>query len=239
MLGAFLQVPPAARHPLRRQSRRQRADAGRSARPTCAPTRRRCKTSMALTAREHLSARWNATPVACMDWFARFLPVGFYYKAFHGKRLFPLWERMIRAMTGLGRVDFATPRLRTPKRYGFCDVLVVGAGPSGLSRRAGGGRAGGGCGAGRREARPWRQHATAPSDPHRSGSRRIRASASLTEHVRRRLLRRPLGAVGRTRPHHARCAPARRRRHRRLSNSRPCSATTTCRGSCSPRRRSA
>ena len=65
--------------------------------------------------------------------FARFLPVGFYYKAFHSKRLFPLWERMFRAMTGLGRVDFATPRLRTPKRYGFCDVLVVGAGPSGLS----------------------------------------------------------------------------------------------------------
>lgn len=65
--------------------------------------------------------------------FARLLPVGFYYKAFHSKRLFPLWERMFRAMTGLGRVEFATPRLRTPKRYGFCDVLVVGAGPSGLN----------------------------------------------------------------------------------------------------------
>jgi sarcosine oxidase subunit alpha len=68
-----------------------------------------------------------------LGWFARFLPVGFYYKAFHSKRLFPLWERMFRAMTGLGRVDFSTPRLRTPKRYGFCDVLVVGGGPSGLS----------------------------------------------------------------------------------------------------------
>jgi sarcosine oxidase, subunit alpha len=68
-----------------------------------------------------------------LGWFARFLPVGFYYKAFHSKRLFPLWERMFRAMTGLGRVGFATPRLRTPKRYGFCDVLVVGGGPSGMS----------------------------------------------------------------------------------------------------------
>jgi sarcosine oxidase subunit alpha len=29
--------------------------------------------------------------------FARFLPVGFYYKAFHTKRLFPKWERMFRA----------------------------------------------------------------------------------------------------------------------------------------------
>ncbi|NTV11721.1 MAG: FAD-dependent oxidoreductase, partial [Zoogloea sp.] len=64
---------------------------------------------------------------------SRFLPVGFYYKAFHTKRLFPLWERMFRAMTGLGKVDFDTPRLRTPKRYGFCDVLVIGAGPSGLA----------------------------------------------------------------------------------------------------------
>jgi len=72
-------------------------------------------------------------PGSLLGMFARLLPVGFYYKAFHSKRLFPLWERMFRAMTGLGRVDFATPRLRTPKRYGFCDVLVVGGGPSGLS----------------------------------------------------------------------------------------------------------
>ena len=64
---------------------------------------------------------------------APFLPVGFYYKAFHSKRLFPMWERMFRRITGLGTVDFATPRIYTAKRYDFCDVLVVGAGPSGLS----------------------------------------------------------------------------------------------------------
>jgi sarcosine oxidase subunit alpha len=64
---------------------------------------------------------------------APFLPVGFYYKAFHSKRLFPRWERMFRALTGLGEVDLAAPRVLTPKRYDFCDVLVVGAGPSGLS----------------------------------------------------------------------------------------------------------
>jgi len=61
------------------------------------------------------------------------LPVGFYYKAFYTRRLFPMWERMFRRMTGLGRVDFEAPRLRTPKQYGFCDVLVIGAGPSGLA----------------------------------------------------------------------------------------------------------
>ena len=37
--------------------------------------------------------------------FARFLPVGFYYKAFHNKRLFPMWERVFRRITGLGVVD--------------------------------------------------------------------------------------------------------------------------------------
>ena len=64
------------------------------------------------------------------------LPVGFYYKAFYSRRLFPMWERMFRRLTGLGHVDFAAPRLRTPKRYAFCDVLVIGAGPSGLSAAA-------------------------------------------------------------------------------------------------------
>jgi len=65
--------------------------------------------------------------------FARFLPVGFYYKAFHSKRLFPLWEKLFRFTTGLGKVDVNAPRRRTPKRYGFCDVLVVGGGLSGMS----------------------------------------------------------------------------------------------------------
>jgi sarcosine oxidase subunit alpha len=68
-----------------------------------------------------------------LDRFARLLPVGFYYKAFHSKRLFPQWERMFRALTGLGRVTLDAKRQATPKRYGFCDVLVIGGGPSGLS----------------------------------------------------------------------------------------------------------
>lgn len=65
--------------------------------------------------------------------FSRFMPVGFYYKSFHTRQLFPMWERMFRALTGLGKVDFSNPRVRTPKQYGFCDVLVIGAGPSGLA----------------------------------------------------------------------------------------------------------
>ena len=65
--------------------------------------------------------------------FSKFLPVGFYYKAFHTKALFPMWEKMFRTMTGLGNVDFKTPKIKTSKDYGFCDCLVVGAGVSGLS----------------------------------------------------------------------------------------------------------
>ncbi|MDP9066680.1 MAG: 2Fe-2S iron-sulfur cluster-binding protein, partial [Pseudomonadota bacterium] len=68
-----------------------------------------------------------------LDRLGRFLPVGFYYKAFHSRRLFARWERMFRVLTGLGRVSLQATRQSTPKRYGFCDVLVVGAGPSGLS----------------------------------------------------------------------------------------------------------
>ena len=66
--------------------------------------------------------------------FARFLPVGFYYKAFHTpRRLFPLHENQMRKAAGLGRVDLRWTSRHTPKDYAFCDLLVVGAGPAGLS----------------------------------------------------------------------------------------------------------
>jgi sarcosine oxidase subunit alpha len=68
-----------------------------------------------------------------LDRLGRWLPVGFYYKAFHSKRLFPRWERMFRTLTGLGAVDLTARRQATAKRYGFCDVLVIGAGASGLA----------------------------------------------------------------------------------------------------------
>ena len=67
-----------------------------------------------------------------IEWLAPFLPVGFYYKAFHGKR-FPRWERRIRAHVRTRAIAANAPRMRTPKRYAFCDVLVIGAGPSGLA----------------------------------------------------------------------------------------------------------
>jgi sarcosine oxidase subunit alpha len=67
-----------------------------------------------------------------IEWLAPFLPVGFYYKAFHGRN-FPRWEQRIRAMSGLGHIRADAARARTAKRYAFCDVLVIGAGLSGLA----------------------------------------------------------------------------------------------------------
>ncbi len=69
---------------------------------------------------------------AILDYFGSLLPVGFYYKAFHSKRHFPRWERMFRRLTGLGEATLTAPRTTTPKRYAFCDVLIIGAGPSGI-----------------------------------------------------------------------------------------------------------
>lgn len=70
--------------------------------------------------------------LAWLDRFAKAFPAGFYYKTFHGKRSFPFWERLIRRMAGLGRLDVATPRFATTKYYDRTDVLVVGGGWSGL-----------------------------------------------------------------------------------------------------------
>lgn len=75
--------------------------------------------------------------------FARFLPVGFYYKSFHKPaKLFPHYEKLIRKAAGLGYVTPEDERRRWGKGYGFCDVLVVGAGPAGLAAAAAAGEAG-------------------------------------------------------------------------------------------------
>ena len=65
-----------------------------------------------------------------------------------------------RAVRARHRIDCDAPRERTPKRYAFCDVLVIGAGP----QRPCGGAGGGGC---RRAACCWwtrtRSSAAAPA----------------------------------------------------------------------------
>ena len=69
-----------------------------------------------------------------MGMFSRFLPVGFYYKAFHTpRRLFPFFEKQMRKVAGLGAIHPGHAPVASPKDYDFCDVLVVGSGPAGLA----------------------------------------------------------------------------------------------------------
>ena len=67
---------------------------------------------------------------------SRFLPAGFYYKTFMWPPS-PAWwlryERVVRAAAGLGRAPGAPDPDTYEHQYAHCDVLVVGAGPSGVA----------------------------------------------------------------------------------------------------------
>ena len=71
-------------------------------------------------------------------------PAGFYYKTFMWPR--PAWKRvyepMIRRAAGLGRAAAANDPDRYEQAFAFCDVLVIGAGPSGLIAALAAARAG-------------------------------------------------------------------------------------------------
>ena len=75
---------------------------------------------------------------------APFIPAGFYYKTFMWPRRFwkSLYEPLIRARAGLGRAPTAADPDRYASRYAHCDVLVVGAGPTGLAAARAAARAG-------------------------------------------------------------------------------------------------
>ena len=72
---------------------------------------------------------------AINDRFSALLPAGFYYKTFMWPRGFwdRVYEPVIRAAAGLGRVPTAPDPDRYLQRHAHCDVLVVGAGPAGLA----------------------------------------------------------------------------------------------------------
>jgi len=71
----------------------------------------------------------------------KLISAGFYYKTFMGPVIGPLkgtrfWmfcEHIIRRAAGLGSAGYAADNARYEKMNAFCDVLVVGAGPAGLS----------------------------------------------------------------------------------------------------------
>jgi len=68
-----------------------------------------------------------------LDTLGRFLPVGFYYKAFYKPRgSWALWEPVIRQSAGLGVANLQNQPGYTDKQYLFTDIAVIGAGPAGL-----------------------------------------------------------------------------------------------------------
>lgn len=79
-----------------------------------------------------------------IQYFSRFLPVGFYYKAFYKPRRIweNLWEPFFRKRAGLGKVNESAAERYYDKRYDFCDVAVVGGGAAGLSAAAAAAEAG-------------------------------------------------------------------------------------------------
>lgn len=72
------------------------------------------------------------------------IAAGFYYKTFMGPRRdsWMFYEPFIRQAAGLGRGTFEKDPDRYDTRHEFCDVLVVGAGPAGLSAALAAGRSG-------------------------------------------------------------------------------------------------
>ncbi|MGH2908500.1 MAG: 2Fe-2S iron-sulfur cluster-binding protein, partial [Solirubrobacteraceae bacterium] len=65
-----------------------------------------------------------------------FTPVGFYYKTFiRPRRLWPLYEKVLRSAAGLGRLPARQSERswETEYRRRHCDVLVIGGGVAGLS----------------------------------------------------------------------------------------------------------
>ncbi|WP_370465605.1 2Fe-2S iron-sulfur cluster-binding protein [Nissabacter sp. SGAir0207] len=65
--------------------------------------------------------------------FSRFMPVGFYYRAFYKpKGMWKRWEPLIRRKAGLGVLNLAVKPGYFDKAYLFCDLMVVGSGPAGL-----------------------------------------------------------------------------------------------------------
>jgi sarcosine oxidase subunit alpha len=65
---------------------------------------------------------------------SRFLPVGFYYRAFFRPQgIWPLWERFFRRVAGLGKINRNAAASYFDKQYLFADVAIIGGGPAGLS----------------------------------------------------------------------------------------------------------
>jgi sarcosine oxidase, subunit alpha len=72
---------------------------------------------------------------AINNFLSRFFPAGFYYKTFMWPKNFwyKIYEPIIRKAAGLGVAPLEPDPDRYEHKYEYCDILVVGSGPSGLA----------------------------------------------------------------------------------------------------------
>ena len=75
---------------------------------------------------------------AWLGLLARFLPVGFYYRAFYKPKgaWQRFWEPRFRKSAGLGEADLEAPHGYFDKAFGHYDAAVIGGGPAGMSAAA-------------------------------------------------------------------------------------------------------
>ena len=82
--------------------------------------------------------------MAINDRFSNFLTAGFYYKTFMWPAAFweKVYEPIIRKAAGLGSISFQDDPDDYDRGFLHCDLLIIGAGPSGLAAALTAGRAG-------------------------------------------------------------------------------------------------
>ena len=88
------------------------------------------------------SLNWDL--LAINDFASPFLGAGFYYKTFMWPKAFweKLYEPLIRRAAGLGALHGTSKDKSYEKANAFCDLLVIGGGPSGIMAALEAGRAG-------------------------------------------------------------------------------------------------
>jgi sarcosine oxidase, subunit alpha len=93
---------------------------------------------------QHAWPNLNFDLAAAIGWWAPLFPAGFYYKIFFRFPVFwrHLWEPLLRRMAGPGHPPRTFDTARYDKIHAHCDVLVVGAGPAGLTAALAAGRNG-------------------------------------------------------------------------------------------------
>ena len=100
--------------------------------PNVLADRRGIEPALAVTAQNY-DGSLEADRGSLVELFGRFMPVGFYYKAFYKHGSWKHWEPVIRNRAGLGKVDTYAHHGYFDKQYLFADVAVIGAGPAGIS----------------------------------------------------------------------------------------------------------